>query len=287
MPGAATTSLAASNATRTEHPAPAPGQKRPPGQVDRSRPPNEVLTLNALLRDNAQLRRQLHTALAENEAQRAEKSRETARFSERVTELRAELAGHEAAAAKLAGQLHTLQQNLPDLRERQILARRATDAEARANALSARLAEQESAAEHWRRRYLSAQKQLALAPEQIPGLPAADDEATALTGKCILCIGTHSSATEAYRGIVEGRGGRFLQQHAEQLENPKDIAAALSSADLVICQADSISRQDCRRLHAQCRQSDTPCIFLQEPGPAGFGRIVSAAFAPGERITLR
>lgn len=118
MPGAAKTSLAASNATRTEHPAPAPGQKRPPEQVDRSRPPNEVLTLNALLRDNAQLRRQLHTALAENEAQRAEKSRETARLGERVTELRAELAGHEAAAARLAGQLHTLQQSLPDLRER-------------------------------------------------------------------------------------------------------------------------------------------------------------------------
>lgn len=281
----ATTLLAAGNPTHAEQPA--AKQKRPPGKVDRNRPANEVLTLNALLRDNAQLRRQLHAAQAESETQRAEKSRETARLGQRIAELRAELAGHATAAARFAGRLNTLQQSLPDLRERQVLARRATDAEARARALSVSLAEQESQAEHWRSRCLNLQRQLAGQQGQASELHAEDAEGAPLVGKCVLCIGRYGSATDAYRRIVEGRGGRFLQHQAEQLGDRSEIATALGIADLVVCQAASAGHRICRQLHEHCRQSGTPCIFIEEPAPSTFGRIVSAACAPTEAITLR
>lgn len=278
--------LAAGDTAPSEKPRQPPRQKTSSREVDRSGLPTEILTLNALLRDNAQLRRQLRTAQAETEAQRAEKSRETSRLAQRVAELRAELAGHETAAARLAGQLHTPQQDLPDLRERQSLARRATDAEARASALCARLAEQESAAEHWQRRYLSTQRQLPCQPGQTVE-PAADTEGAPLAGKCVLCIGGQRSAVDAYRRIVEGRGGRFLQHQAEQLENLQGIAADLALADLVVCQAGNTSGLRYGQLREECRENGTQCVFLQEPGLASFGRIVSAACTPTESITLR
>ncbi len=157
MPGAArpTTQFAptASAPAPAEAVAENPRQKRAPQGVDCNRAANEILSLNALLRDNAQLRRQLRAARDENAALSAEKARETGRLGLRIAELRLELAGHQAAAARLTGQLHSLQESLPELRERQNLARRASDAEARASALSARLAEQESSAEQWQRRY--------------------------------------------------------------------------------------------------------------------------------------
>jgi len=99
--------------------------------------------LQALRDENARLRSELADARGEAESLRREKSRESALLGEQAAALRVELAGKEAAAANLAGQLDSLRQALPELRDRQALLRRAGDAESRATALTARVAELE------------------------------------------------------------------------------------------------------------------------------------------------
>ena len=110
----------------------------------------ELNALKALQAENLQLRRQLDAARSEVEAQRGEKSRETRSLGQRVADLRIELAGKEAHAASLTGQLDTLRQTLPELKDRQALARRASDAEGRATALTARLNDLEEEVERLR-----------------------------------------------------------------------------------------------------------------------------------------
>lgn len=56
----------------------------------------DLSALTSLRAENAQLRQQLDAACRENEAMRAEKSRETQALGQRVAELRVELAGKEA-----------------------------------------------------------------------------------------------------------------------------------------------------------------------------------------------
>ena len=85
----------------------------------------DLNALKALRADNAQLRRDLDAARSANESMRSEKSRETQALGQRVIELRAELAGKEAWGARLNSELDSLRQTLPDLRDRQLLARRA------------------------------------------------------------------------------------------------------------------------------------------------------------------
>ena len=111
----------------------------------------DLSALQALQADNAQLRRQLDEARREVEAQRAEKSRETHLLGQRVAELRIDLAGKEAYAASLTGQLDALRRNLPELKDRQALARRASDAESRASALTAHAAELEKKVDRLRK----------------------------------------------------------------------------------------------------------------------------------------
>lgn len=251
----------------------------------------ELNALKALQAENLQLRRQLDAARNEVEAQRGEKSRETRSLGQRVADLRIELAGKEAHAANLTGQLDTLRQTLPELKDRQALARRASDAEGRATALTARLNDLEEEVERLRelarhadetiRHLLAVGDQAAVAPHS-----ADDEQAANLSGKCILCVGGRSGAVDAYRQIVEQRGGRFLHHDGGLEESLHRIDAALSAADLVVCQAGCISHNAYWRVKEQCKRSGKQCVFIKGAGVSSFGRIVSAACTPTETITV-
>jgi hypothetical protein len=78
----------------------------------------ELSMLKAQQAESAGLRHQLDAARREVEAQRAEKSRETQLLGQRIAELRIELAGKDAYAANLLGQIDALRQSLPELKER-------------------------------------------------------------------------------------------------------------------------------------------------------------------------
>ena len=164
----------------------------------------DLNALKALRADNAQLRRDLDAARSANESMRSEKSRETQALGQRVIELRAELAGKEAWGARLNSEFDSLRQTLPDLRDRQLLARRASDAEARASALSANVAALESELASLRRllaRSDEALKQLTAGEENCPLSDVDRDQSAVLDGKCILCVGGRTGAVERLPAI--------------------------------------------------------------------------------------
>lgn len=253
----------------------------------------ELAALKALQADNAQLRRQLEEARREVEAQRAEKSRETQRLGQRIAELRIDLAGKDSYAANLAGQLEVLRQSLPDLKERQALARRASDAEAKACALTAQAGELGREIDQLRARLRDqVRPQVGHADETIhyllagDGAPAAaaDDAGTKLAGKCVLCVGGRTGSIDGYRQIVEQRGGRFLHHDGGLEESLHRIDGFLAAADLVICQAGCISHNAYWRVKELCKRTGKPCLYMKNGGASGLSRLIDES-SPAVPVT--
>ncbi len=234
----------------------------------------DLATMKSLQAENHELRRQLAAARREAEALRDEKSRETHALGERIAELRVELVGKEAWGANLNAQLDALRQSLPDLRDRQQLARRASDAEARATALSATLAALEGEAERLRRRLAEQESPLAPTFENGPDLAVDRDNPAQLAGKCVLCVGGRAGSIEAYRQLIEIRGGRFLHHDGGLEESLHRIDGALAAADLVICQAGCISHNAYWRVKEQCKRTGKPCLYLKSGGVTGLSRLI-------------
>ena len=238
----------------------------------------DLKTLKHLHHENRHLRAQLEKTREENEVLRSDKATETHALGGRIVELRAELAGRDACIAKLTGQIEQLRETLPDLKDRQTLLRRASDAEARAAALSASSA----SLEHEIKRLRGL---LGHAEETIMQLAASDELPTqeasprndGLSGKCVLCVGGRSNLVDAYRQLIEEQGGRFLHHDGGLEESLHRIDGALAAADLVICQAGCISHNAYWRVKEQCKRTGKRCLFVKGSGVSSFGRIVEAA----------
>ena len=237
----------------------------------------DLNAMKELRADNAQLRRQLDAAHSANQTMRDEKSSATKTLGQRVIELRAELAGKEAWGVNLTAQLDQLRQIMPDLKDRQVLARRASDAEARASALSAHAAALEE--EIARLKRLLGQtaplRQHADATSENGKFSAVDrNTAVNVDGKCVLCVGGRSGAVDAYRQVIEQRGGRFLHHDGGLEESLHRIDGALAAADLVICQAGCISHNAYWRVKEQCKRTGKPCIYMKTAGVSGLSRLI-------------
>ncbi len=163
----------------------------------------DLSRLQLLGTENAALRRQLLEARSETETQRAEKSRELHLLGEQIARLRADLGGKDGLVAVLTGQLDTLRQSLPDLKDRQMLARRARDADARSAALRAKAVELEGEVERLHR--LACHAESTIEYLLAVGEGGADQQDAVanrrqptLSGLRILCVGGRSGSIEAY-----------------------------------------------------------------------------------------
>ena len=237
----------------------------------------DLNAIKALRAVNAQLRRQLDAAHSANQTMRDEKSRATKTLGQRVIELRAELAGKEAWGVGLTAQLDELRQILPDLKDRQVLVRRASDAEARASALSAHAAalEEEIAGLKRLLGQTAPLRQHAGATSEKGKFSAVDrNTAVNVDGKCVLCVGGRSGAVDAYRQVIEQRGRRFLHHDGGLEESLHRIDGALAAADLVICQAGCISHNAYWRVKEQCKRTGKPCIYMKTAGVSGLSRLI-------------
>lgn len=235
-------------------------------------------TLKTLATENGELRRQLEAARSDNEALRAEKVRETRTLGKCIADLRIELAGKDAWGANLSAQLDQLRQSLPELKARQALARRANDAEARASALAAHAARLEQEIASLRRQAGQADeapRQPAAGHGSAPQPAVEPGTAVDVAGKCVLCVGGRSGAVDAYRRMIEQRGGRFLHHDGGQEESMHRIDSALAAADLVICQAGCISHNAYWRVKEQCKRTGKPCLYMKSSGVSGFSRLIS------------
>lgn len=239
----------------------------------------DLRALQALSADNAQLRRQLDAAHSANESMRNEKTRETQALARHVAELRAELAGKNAWGKRLGGELDSLRQTLAGLRDREALVRRANDAETRADALNVRsktLADEILSLQRLLAHTNDALKHLT-AREEICPLSAVDlKPLPALDGKCVLCVGGRTGAVDAYRQLIETRGGRFLHHDGGLEESPHRIDSAVAAADLVICQAGCISHNAYWRVKDQCKRSGKRCIYIKSAGVSGLSRLIDS-----------
>ena len=240
----------------------------------------DLHALQALRADNGQLRQELAAAQRTNESLRSEKSRETQALGRRVVELRAELAGKDAWAERLVSELDSLRQTLATLRDQETLARRASDAEDRANALSIHSRTLEDEVFKLQRLLAHADNtvnQLTNGGENCP-LSAVDRNPPAmLDGKCVLCVGGRTGAVDAYRQLIETRGGRFLHHDGGLEESLHRIDSALAAADLVICQAGCISHNAYWRVKEQCKRSGKRCIYMKSAGVSGLSRLIDSA----------
>lgn len=240
----------------------------------------DLKALQALRAENAELRRQVDTLRQDAEAARNEKASETRALGERLTELRAEQAGRDACIARLSADLAKLRDSVPELRQRQTLARRAEDAESRASALVAQCREQAEMLERLRRRLDELENAANRAEDTVKPPPAnaallSESAAESLDGKCVLCVGGRSGAMDAYRDAVERQGGRFLHHDGGLEESMHRIDGALAAADLVICQAGCISHNAYWRVKEQCKRTGKPCLFVKRGGVTSFGRILA------------
>ncbi|MEN3373662.1 DUF2325 domain-containing protein [Dechloromonas sp. ZS-1] len=226
-------------------------------------------TLRRLQQRSDELQRQLEASRQENAVLRQEKSRETRNLADRITALRIESTGKDAMIANLSSELSRLRETLPDLKDRQQLARRMRDAEARASTLTQQVRTLENL-------LASQQRPSPLPPQLSPPSPCPGHtpEPAHLDGRCILCVGGRSGSVDAYRERVEQHGGRFLHHDGGIEESLHRIDAALAAADLVICQAGCISHNAYWRVKEQCKRSGKPCIYLKAAGTSSFERII-------------
>ncbi|MGA8391095.1 MAG: DUF2325 domain-containing protein, partial [Burkholderiaceae bacterium] len=164
---------------------------------------------------------------------------------------------------------------------RQLIARRADDAEARAGALSAQVAALEgelASLRHLLARSDDALKQLMAGEENCPfsGVDRDHNQPATLDGKSVLCVGGRTGAVDAYRQLIETRGGRFMHHDGGVEESLHRIDAALAAADLVICQAGCISHNAYWRVKEQCKRSGKRCLYLKSAGVSGLSRLIDS-----------
>lgn len=241
--------------------------------------------LKALRHDNATLQAQLAETRQALDALRREKIASADHLTARVAQLRADLMAREGQLASAREALSCLQADLPALRDREALQQRAREAALRA--AESRSEVQRLGAENRRLRELLDQAAALPAPaghvvESSPTpipLPPATRPAS-LGGKCVLCVGGRTGAVDAYRTLVESRGGRFLHHDGGLEESMQRMDGALAAADLVICQAGCISHNAYWRVKERCKRTGKRCIFLKGSGISSFAREIGGAVPP-------
>jgi len=119
-------------------------------------------------------------------------------------------------------------------------------------------------------------KQLASGDENCPLSEVDRNPPSKLDGKCVLCVGGRTGAVDAYRQLIETRGGRFLHHDGGLEESLHRIDSALAAADLVICQAGCISHNAYWRVKEQCKRSGKRCIYIKSAGISGLSRLIDS-----------
>ena len=241
----------------------------------------DLTALKTMKNENSMLREQLNKARKDTEVQRNERQQEKQALNQTIIALQSKLIGQEALGTRLNGELEALQKGLPELKRHQKFVRRTHDASEKKLTLNARIRELEAEVAKMQELLQHADatiKRLLDTPDTQDKAPSPGSSTAPLAnlnGKCILCVGGRSGSVDAYRQIVELRGGRFLHHDGGLEENLHRIDAALSAADLVICQAGCISHNAYWRVKEQCKRTGKQCVFVKGSGTSSFDRIVN------------
>ena len=232
--------------------------------------------LQALHRENRELRGELSKANAELAQLRAERATLLNDATREAVDLRAELTAANANGERLAGELAGLRHELPALREAQAVRRRLASVEIQAEAGRQRVQSLQREVERLRDFARHAEETIdALSSERADppvAVPGRD-----LCGKRVLCVGGRSGALNSYREVVEQSGGEFLHHDGGLEESLQRIDSVVAAADIVICQAGCISHNAYWRVKEHCKRTGKRCIFLKSAGVASFDKAVGEA----------
>lgn len=238
----------------------------------------DLRAMDALKDENARLQHELRRLRESSETLQQEHSCLLSSTRLRLSELNAELLKRDAQLSRLRTQAPSLERpERPQLQQRLQAAEdtirlmshkeQARDKEIERLRDFARYAEETIEA-------LSAED--AFAASEQAAVPASVDQHK-LLGKCVLCVGGRPGAVHSYRDVVEQSGGRFMHHDGGLEESKHRIDAALSAADIVICQAGCISHNAYWRVKEQCKRSGKLCLFVKNSGLGSFSQVVDAA----------
>jgi hypothetical protein len=243
----------------------------------------DLQTMKCLQDDNARLQRLLDGLREKHESLQQAQARLQQASARELADVQSELAQRDVMVRRLQAEACALRSEIPELADRQQLQQRLLAAEARIRIMSDK--ENESARELVRLRDFAH-----YAEETIEALSADDASSNELLvrqqeatndhnflGKCVLCVGGRPGSVNSYREVVEQCGGRFMHHDGGLEESKHRIDAALSAADIVICQAGCISHNAYWRVKEQCKRSGKLCMFVKNSGLSSFGKVLDEA----------
>lgn len=188
----------------------------------------------------------------------------------------------QAQLAQRESELSALREQLPDLKQRQRLQRRAETAESLSTALRERVRQLESTLDNALQRLNDCEQLLAttLPAVQTTGGESTEPPPVTLSGHRVLCVGGRSGSSHLYRSLVEQQGGEFAYHDGGLEENINQLESCVAAADAVICQTGCISHNAYWRVKEHCKRTGKACIFVKTPSVSAFLRGLQRLGAP-------
>lgn len=244
----------------------------------------EVSRFNAVVSENAILARELGRAQERCTRLLEDRTREIEALRAEALRLRALLAGRDARIDSLKRELDALKSSPPGVedstrRERRLqqLADRVRDLEARNARLRVQL-------ERGRRTAVAQSSDRPNPPAVAVPAPChgPDRIGPALASKTVVCVGGRPGNVAGYRDLVEQAGARFAHHDGGIEHHQGTLDAALSTADLVICQTGCISHNAYWRVKDFCRRTGKRCVFVDNPSTSSLARSLQRLGGDGE-----
>lgn len=234
----------------------------------------DAARLNALVKENAVLGRELGKAQERSTHVIAEKSAEIDLLNAQLIRLRALVVGKDSRLAFVLQDMEQLKAALPDFENTDRLRKNLDQLKARQVDLEAQNA-------HLRQQLIEAQRLLSMRAPGAPPAAGADQYTSALKEthltvrlkeKVILCFGGRSGNIANYRDVIEKVGANFSHHDGGLEDNPNALDAVLAAADLVICQTGCISHNAYWRVKDFCKRTGKQCVFIENPSVSSLTR---------------
>lgn len=118
--------------------------------------------------------------------------------------------------------------------------------------------------------------------EPCDGQCSSCDNAT--PGRCVLCVGGRTALVSQYRILAERLGIRLIHHDGGQEEALSRLPDMINSADAVICPTDCVSHNAYYQLKRHCKRTGKSCLLFKGAGISGFA--VALARLSSGRVSL-
>jgi len=234
----------------------------------------ELSRFNAVVSENAILARELGRVQERCTRLLEDRTREIEALRAEALRLRALIAGRDARIDSLNRDLDALKSSPPGSEDSTRRARRLQQLADRVRDLEARNARLRDQLEHGRRTVVAQSSDRPIPPAAAVAAPCKgpDTLGPTLVSKTVVCVGGRPGNVADYRDLVEQAGARFAHHDGGIEDHQGTLDAALSAADLVICQTGCISHNAYWRVKDFCRRTGKRCVFVDNPSTSSLAR---------------